>query len=245
MHYTKSYLIALMALLVAASSGIFCLGQTMPARAAYVAEPVKDVVWLRRVGEQQAWLANQPCRVCFIGDSLTEFWLHTGRATWDLEFAPLKAINLGLAADRTEHILNRIQRLEFRRANPQLVVLMMGTNNLGMAMPDTPEDVLRAVATAVNLLRAKLPGASVLVLTIPPSGDEPNSTLRHRIKQTNTLLRAVKWPEQVRLLPVYETLVDDHDRWREGFTLDGTHFSDAGYAQLGEILTPVVREMLR
>lgn len=128
---------------------------------------------MRRVAEQQGMLANQPCQVCFIGDSLTEFWLHTGRAAWEMTFAPLKAINLGLAADRTEHVLNRIQRLEFRRANPKVVVLMMGTNNLGMTPPDSPEDVARAVVAGVTLLRTKLPRASILLLGIPPSGERP------------------------------------------------------------------------
>ena len=220
------------------------LGQEAAARAAYVPEPVREAGWLRRVAEQQGLLANQPCRVCFVGDSLTEFWLHTGRAAWDLEFVPLKAINLGLAADRTENILNRLHRLEFRRANPKLIVLMMGTNNLGMQKPDKPEDVLRAIVTAVTLLRTRLPQAAILLLTIPPSGEEPNSPLRQRIRETNSLMGATKWPERVHLLSVYEKLVDAEDRWREGYTLDGTHFSETGYARMAEILSPVVREML-
>lgn len=199
---------------------------------------------MRRVAGQQSVLANQPCSICFIGDSLTEFWLHTGRATWDAAFAPLKAANLGLAADRTEHILNRIQRLEFRRANPKLIVLMMGTNNLGMVPPDEPEDVVRAAHTAVTVLRARLPRASILLLTIPPSGDEPRSALRRRIQQTNALLSQTSWPEGVRVLQTYPALVDEQDRWRSGFTQDGTHFTAAGYAKLAELLTPVVKEML-
>ena len=199
---------------------------------------------MRRVAGQQGVLTNQPCSICFIGDSLTEFWLHTGRATWEAAFAPLKAANLGLAADSTEHILNRIQRLEFRRANPKLIVLMMGTNNLGMVPPDEPEEVARAVRTAVTMLRAKLPQASILVLTIPPGGDEPRSALRKRIQQTNALLSQTSLPERVRVLETYSALVDEQDRWRDGFTQDGTHFTAAGYAKLAELLTPVVKEML-
>lgn len=199
---------------------------------------------MRRVAAQQGVLSNQPCSVCFMGDSLTEFWLHTGRASWELAFAPLQAVNLGLAADRTEHILNRIQRLDFRRANPRLVVLMMGTNNLGMAPPDDPEDVARAMRTAVTMLRAKLPQASILLLTIPPSGYEPQSALRKRIKRTNALLLQTSWPERVRVLQTYPALVDEQDHWRDGFTQDGTHFTAAGYARLADLLAPVVKEML-
>ena len=222
----------------------FCEAQKKVPRAAFMPEPVSEASWMRRVAEQQGVLTNQPCSVCFIGDSLTEFWLHTGRATWEASFAPLKAANLGLAADRTEHILNRIQRLEFRRANPKLIVLMMGTNNLGMEPPDEPEDVVRAVRTAVTMLRAKLPQASVLVLTIPPSGDEPHSALRKRIQQTNALLSQALWPEKVQVLQTYAALVDEQDRWRDSFTQDGTHFTAAGYARLKELLLPVVKEIM-
>jgi lysophospholipase L1-like esterase len=225
-----------------------CGAQTKAPRAAYRPEPVADAGWIRKVAEQQHALTNQACKVCFLGDSLTEFWTNHGRAVWDAEFAPLKAINLGLTADRTEHVLNRIQRLDFRRANPKVIVLMMGTNNLGMQppqKPDEPADVARAVETGVALLRKKLPQASILVLTIPPSGHEAASALRQRIQQTNALLAQAKWPDRVRLLPVYEAMVDERDRWREGFTLDGTHFDTTGYAKLAELIAPVVKEMLK
>lgn len=219
--------------------------QAVPPRAAFKPQPIAEAGWMRRVAEQQGALTNQPCQTCFIGDSLTEFWLHTGRATWDAIFAPMKPINLGLAADRTEHILNRIQRLEFRRANPKVIVLMMGTNNLGMTPPDSPEDVARAVTTGVSLLRTKLPKASILVLGIPPSGGTPNSPLRQRIRQTNVLLKEGKWPDGVQYLNVYPELVDDSDRWRANFTIDGTHFSEAGYAHLGGLISPVIAGLLR
>jgi lysophospholipase L1-like esterase len=213
-------------------------------RAPYIPEPKAEVSWVRDVGDQQRQLANQPCRVCFIGDSLTQFWTHHGRATWEVQFAPLKSANLGLAADRTEHVLNRIQRLEFRRANPTLIVLMMGTNNLGMSPPDQPEDVAKAVKDGVALLHNKLPQSSILVLTMPPNGYEPDSLTNQRIKQTNALLIQHSWPPYARVLQIHDAMVDDRGRWRANFTLDGTHFSEAGYANLGEMVAPVVREML-
>jgi lysophospholipase L1-like esterase len=217
--------------------------QTKLRRAPYVPEPVADPSWTRRVDQQQRVLTNQPCRVCFLGDSLTEFWMHTGRATWDAEFTQFKAINLGLAGDRTEHILYRIKRLDFRRANPKLVVLMMGTNNLGMEPSDKPEEVVRAVITAVTMLRTKLPQASVLVLTIPPNGNAPESPLRKRVNQTNDLLSRTAWPERVRLLHVHDAFVDGAGHWGKGLSLDGTHFSAAGYARLAELVSPVVKAL--
>lgn len=215
-------------------------------KAPYLPEPIAEADWVRRVGNQQGQLTNQPCRVCFIGDSLTEFWSHQGRDAWEREFVPLKSLNLGLTADRTEHILNRIQRLEFRRANPKVVVLMMGTNNLGKDPPDTPKDVARAIGDGIAMLQKKMPQASILVLSIPPSGVEPNSALRQRIKQTNALLTEARstWPGKVQLLPIYEAMVDAQDRWRDGFTRDGTHFTETAYGKLADLIAPEVKKML-
>jgi lysophospholipase L1-like esterase len=218
--------------------------QTRQPRSAGNPEPIAEAGWLRTVGSHQQQLANQPCRVCFIGDSLTESWTYSGRATWDAEFAPLKSINLGIAGDRTEHVLNRIHRLEFHRANPQVIVLLMGTNNLAMVPPDAPKDVVEAIKKGVSMLRNKVPQASILVLDIPPNGDAPDTALRQGIKEANALLSKIPWPDRVKLQPIHDAMIDEHGHWHKGFTLDGTHFSDAGYSKLGELIAPVLKEML-
>lgn len=193
---------------------------------------------------QQRLLTNRPCRVCFIGDSLTEFWQHTGKLDWESSLLPLRSVNLGLAADRTEHIMERIRRLDFSRAKPELVVLMMGTNNLGMEPPDAPEDVLKAVQGAVAMLRQKLPQTKLLILTIPPSGEEPQSALRRRILRTNQLLVEGPWPAEITILSVYDLMIEPDGRWKAGYTLDGTHFSASGYARFAQALLPAIHKML-
>ena len=226
-----------------------CFAQSPLPRAADIPQPKSDASWIRRAGEQQHALTNQRGDVCFIGDSLgdslTEYWLDTGRQTWDLEFAPLKSINLGLAADRTENVLNRIGRLEFYRAAPKVIVLLMGTNNLGMMPPDRPEDVVKAVQKAEVMLRAKVPAAHLIVLGIPPNGYEAGGMLRDSIKKTNELLKQVVWTGNVTFIPVYDSFVDEQDRWRTGLTLDGTHFTAEGYKVLGSLIAAPIDELLK
>lgn len=203
--------------------------------------PPSDADWKRRVGEQEQQLANQTARVCFLGDSLTEFWLHTGSSAWYSKMVPRKPLNLGIAGDRTENILFRIQRLDFRRARTELLFLMMGTNNLGMDKPDPPEKVVQAIQKAVTMLKPKLPPqAAIVVLGIPPSGETPRSPLRQSIQAVNTQLAAVPWPAGVKYVPVYDVFVDANDRWKLGLTLDGTHFSAAGYEELAKVLRPLL-----
>jgi lysophospholipase L1-like esterase len=206
--------------------------------------PISEPSWFRRIAEHQTLLTNNRYDVIFIGDSLTDFWTATGKATWQTQLVPLKSVDCGIAGDRTEHILWRIQHYDFHRAQPKLFVLLMGTNNLGMDPPDKPADVARATLAAARQLLTRHPQAKVLLLTIPPSGPQPNSALRQQVKQTNALLEAEKLPPNLSILPVYPTFVDSGDQWLDGMTLDGTHFSAVGYARLAEILVPRLKEIL-
>ena len=212
-----------------------------PARAADRPAPVSDRSWLQSFAAQQRVLTNRHCPVVFIGDSLTEFWTSTGAEAWAARMVPLQAADVGLAGDRTENVLWRIRHLDFHRAQPRVFVLLMGTNNLGMAPPDAPEAVVRGIELAVGDLVRRFPVARVLVLGLPPSGFEPKSALRQRILATNALLAKVAWPRAVTLVELYPHFVTEEDRWKAGQTLDGTHFSAAGYQTLGEVLAEPLR----
>ncbi len=203
-----------------------------------------ETSWIRRLGGHQGELTNGRFNVVFIGDSLTEFWTHTGKTTWEGELVPLKSMNCGLAGDRTEHILYRINWLDFRRAAPKVFVLLMGTNNLGMTPPDDPKSVARAIVLATNILAKRHPQTRILVLEIPPSGYEPRSALRRSIRETNTLLTQAALPSQAQLVPIYDLFTNPDDQWKPEMTLDGTHFSAMGYEELTKQLAPRLKEIV-
>ncbi len=219
-------------------------GSDMPARRADVAKSKGEAAWLKQLAEQQGVVTNTRFDVIFIGDSLTEFWTSIGKASWPEKFAPLKCANCGISGDRAEHVLYRISRLDFRRATPRAFVLLMGTNNLGMENPDKPEDVARAILNATAMLTKRHPQSKIVILGIPPSGVEPKTPLRESIKQTDALLAKASLPAQASFISTYDLFADEADRWREGLTLDGTHFSAAGYTKLADLLVPKLKELL-
>src|ERR1043165_5079182 len=68
----------------------------------------------------------------FLGDSLTQKW---APSAWNQHFARLNALNAGVNGDRTEHLLWRVAHGNLQRQSPALVVLLIGTNDIGRNRP--------------------------------------------------------------------------------------------------------------
>ena len=66
--------------------------------------------------------------VLFLGDSLTQKW---DQAMWEQNFAPGYALNAGVNGDRTENLLWRIEHGNLAGQRPNVLVLLIGTNDIG------------------------------------------------------------------------------------------------------------------
>lgn len=69
----------------------------------------------------------------FVGDSITDFFgrADRGRSVWMRDFAPLRAANFGISGDTTQDVLWRMRAGELEGFKAKLIVLMVGTNNIG------------------------------------------------------------------------------------------------------------------
>jgi hypothetical protein len=70
-------------------------------------------------------------QLIFYGDSITNGWEWYGQSTWNAHYGSMHAVNYGIAGDRTQHLIWRIENGEVAGLKPKVVVLMIGTNNLG------------------------------------------------------------------------------------------------------------------
>ena len=120
--------------------------------------------------------------VYFIGDSITRRWGTSDAqyqdllANWNANFKGWNAANFGWGADKTQHMLWRLQNGELDGVNPKVVVLMAGTNNIGNASPlgdveARAADVSRGVAALVREVRKRAPGATLILTGITPRND--------------------------------------------------------------------------
>src|SRR5207344_834605 len=117
--------------------------------------------------------------VYFEGNSITRRWGATDYpqmlANWNANFFGWNAADFGWGADKTEHILWRLENGELDGVNPKVIVLLAGTNNVGKEPGDDAKvaDVTRGVKAVIESCRTKAPAATIVLTAIFPRNDNP------------------------------------------------------------------------
>jgi lysophospholipase L1-like esterase len=189
--------------------------------------------------------------VVFIGDSITQGWEGAGKKAWADNFAPMKAVNLGIGGDQTGHVLWRItEGKELDGIDPKVIVLMIGTNNFSS---DTPDQIAEGVAKIVGEFRKQKPKAKILLLGVFPrsgksvAGAETISAdeLNPKTKTVNERLAKLADGTHVRYLDIGSKFLTEGGGLSKAVMPDYLHLSAEGYRRWADAITPVVEAMLK
>lgn len=188
----------------------------------------------------------------FLGDSITEMWQADGGGitVWEKYWAPLKAANFGVAGDRTEHVLWRLDHGNFDGLKPKLVVLMIGTNNSGHVGEEpgydcTPEQTADGIRAILQRLRAKCPKAKILLLGIFPRGEENTDVKRQRNEKVNAIIKGYADDKKVFYLDIGEKFLKPNGDLSVVNMPDMLHLSPTGYEIWADAIAPTVRRLLK
>jgi lysophospholipase L1-like esterase len=181
-----------------------------------------------------------------MGDSITDWWRRAGLPVYEANFADLDCANFGIAGDRTQGVLWRMQNGELEGYSPKAMMLMIGTNNLGgrNRTPNTPAEIAMGVATIVNTFRVTFPDARVLLLGVFPRGAEPTDPYRESIRQINALIANLDDSANVRFMDIGERFLEPDGSISVEVMADGLHPTERGYEIWAEAVMPTFREML-
>jgi lysophospholipase L1-like esterase len=179
--------------------------------------------------------------VLFLGDSITQLWEQSGRLIWKERYEPLKAANFGIGGQNTMQILWRINSGELDGINPKVVVLMAGTNNMGMHDADQIADALRVM---VNSIRLKLPQSKILLLGLLPKVVEAGDR-REKVRQVNAVISKLDNGKTVRYLDIGDKFLLFNGDLNKEMMPDGVHPNAKGYAAWGEAMQPLLDQMLK
>lgn|GEM_PF-210913 len=206
--------------------------------------------WMQQFEDIKAGARALEPRVVLIGDSITQSWAGGGRqvggsgaAARTEHLDPLgPVLNAGISGDRTQHVLWRLANGMLDGANPSVVTLMIGTNNLPH---DSAEEIIRGVEAVLIQLRSTAPRAEILLVSVPPRGEQPGDPLRVRGDIVNRHIRHLAEGERVQWLDITPLLVDEQGVARaDRMAGDFVHFSGAGYDAVGKAMRDAIEAAL-
>jgi len=211
--------------------------------------------WLESHRKREANLQNGGWDILLIGDSITHGWGRQQELVREV-FQGQKVLNLGQPADKTENILWRLENHSLDQIQPQLAIIMAGTNNTN-GDEYTPDQIAGGVKAIIAEVRENLPRTKIILLGIFPrgSGDQRQEIKRGRtaaemnpqwrkIDQVNKILSTFADGESVFYLNINAQFLDAAGKLPVEVMPDLLHLNAAGYKIWGTAMEPLLKELL-
>jgi lysophospholipase L1-like esterase len=179
--------------------------------------------------------------VLFLGDSITQGWSGNGKDVWKATYTKYDAANFGIGGDRTQHVLWRMDNGELDGISPKVVVLMIGTNNIGYPA----EQIAKADIKIINEIHQKLPQTKVLVLGIFPRDNLATKPSRQKIKDVNAELAKLEDGKTTRYLDIGEKFLTADGTLTKEIMPDYLHPNAKGYQIWADAMQPLLDEMMK
>jgi lysophospholipase L1-like esterase len=180
---------------------------------------------------------SHPVDLIFDGDSITDFWQGTGQALFQKLYGPRNVVDYAIAGDRTEHVLWRLQHGELDTLHPKLVMLMIGTNNLGES---SSQEIADAIKKIVETYRTQAPDMHVLLLGIFPRGNLPADPARAKIKEINGIISKLDDGQHVTYLDIGDKFLQPDGTLTAEIMPDFLHPSAKGYQIWADAVQPMI-----
>jgi len=209
----------------------------------------RDARWVARHEGFVKEAAQGGIDMLFMGDSITDFWRNRGSNVWNTYYAPLHAANFGISADRTQHVLWRIEHGELEGIHPKVVVLMIGTNNTGKeqdhkTIRNTPPEVIEGVTAIVHEIHTKLPETKILLLAIFPRA-QPGDPFRDEIREINLGIAQLDGTWNVTFLDIGPKFLEPDGTLSKEIMPDLLHPNEKGYKIWAEAMQPTLSRLMK
>jgi lysophospholipase L1-like esterase len=200
--------------------------------------------------DKEEALKKGPIQLVFLGDSITDAWRNRDSEQNKLykdRWGQYNPLNLGISGDKTEHVLWRLEHgeLDGLAGGTKLVMIMIGTNNLGNPPRATPQDTAEGVRCVVKTVQAKLPEAKILLLAVFPRGKAPGDPFRGQIKTVNDEISKLDDGRNVKYLDIGNRFLSKDGTLPKEIMPDGLHPNAAGYQSWADAVGPVIDEMIK
>lgn len=186
----------------------------------------------------EAVVANRP-EMVFMGDSITARW---PQEVLEARFGKHRPINLGMGGDWIQNVLWRVQNGPLDKAEPKVVVLLIGTNNLTGKF--TPDEIAADIGALLKAIHTKTAQSKILLLGILPRGASIKDGINESIRQTNTKLATLADQKKVFYLDVGDKLIEPDGSISPAVMPDKLHVAGPGYTRWMEAMGPTLEKLL-
>lgn len=169
--------------------------------------------------------------VAFLGDSLTD--------GYDLEkyYPEFKTSNRGIGGETTGGLLNRL-KVSAYDLKPKVVVMLIGANNM--------DTMFNHYETILKGFRENLPNTKVVLLSLTAMGGSHWGPKNPLALYNNVKIEAYAELYGYTYVDLFTPLFDRmKGEVKEGLTVDGGHFTDAGYQVVTDQIKPVLTALLQ
>lgn len=181
-------------------------------------------------------------QIVFVGDSITDYC--------DLEefYPELKAYNRGISADTTVGLLDRMDESIFD-LEPQLIVLLMGINDLLGDDQRSPQEIAVNMNKILDEIQTKSPNTKIILQAPYPvsskSGYGRVDNANGKVKELSALYANMAQEKGITYVDLYDTLLDqDTKEFNLDYSNDGLHPNKKGYEVISAKLNPIIKSVL-
>jgi len=184
-------------------------------------------------------------RVVFMGDSITDGW---GKKYG--KFFPGKPyVNRGIGGQTTAQMLVRMFQ-DVIDLKPAAMLIFAGTNDIARNNgPQTLEMIEENIQAMTEL--AKLHNIKVILCSVTPISDYVPNRDQSRGRPPADILKLNAWIKNYAaksgsfFADYYSATVDDKGWLKEGFSLDGLHPNEKGYALMAPVANAAIEQAMK
>jgi lysophospholipase L1-like esterase len=192
--------------------------------------------WYATVQEKFDRYSGKPADIIFDGDSITNRWEITGKSVWSQYFAGSSA-DFGIEGDRIENLLWRLDKGEVAGINPKVVVLLIGTNNVGRNSANQISSGIKAVVLEYEAL---CPNAHIILMAVFPRGKAPNDGNRLKLAAVNKQIAALDDGDRVSFVDIGPKLMEKDGMISPDMMPDFVHPTERGYLIWADAIKGIV-----
>ncbi len=157
-----------------------------------------------------------------------------GKAVWDKHYATRNALDFGVGADRTEHVLWRLENMDLKGFDPKVAVVLIGTNN----NINTPQEIAAGVKAVLVQTQATFTHAKIILISILP-----NARATQKMEDANKLIQLLADDKTIFYFDLAAKMTKQGATWK-GLGRDNLHLSNDGYELWATEMEPLLTKLL-